>query len=144
MKIFDKIARKIEKMDKFFDNTHYFYRTVDQFIKRQQSMRTSLLRPTKTYSRSYFAFRSSLGFTNTRHSYFLTGKLHNTLKLFMKDREFFFYSMADYLQYLFEGNLGGKYFPIVQEAWRLSEREKDILVSEIVSKIYIYVSSSQV
>lgn len=144
MKIFEKIKKKIDKLDSFFDTTQYFYRTVDSFIKRQQSMRTSLMRPTKVYSPQYFVFRTAMGFTNPRHSYFLSGKLHNTLKLFMKDREFYFYSQADYLSFLFEGTLGRKYFHIVEEAWRISNREKDILVSEIVSKIYLYVNTSKI
>lgn len=142
--IFDLIHNKLNKLLTFWDNPHFFYRTTDVFIKRQQSQKTSKNRPSKRYHPSYFSYRKKLGFLNPRHSYFLTGELHQNLKFFYDntEKEFYFSSSVEYLEYLFEGNLGGKIFPQVVEAWRFSEFEINTLIQELVIKYKLHVRTS--
>lgn len=60
-----------------------------------------------------------------------------TLEVFKENKFIIVSSSAQYLSYLSSGIVGGKYFPIVEEAFRL-----DDLVSIISSEIASYIKSN--
>ena len=133
-KIQNVLNSKLDKIQKVFEQDKKIYFSdalTDMFVARQLSQRIYNYDKTKEYSPAYYRYRlKKYGYTNIYHNYRLSGKLHNSFKFYMQNKQFFYESDAEYLKYLVNSN-----YSLIAAAFLFSDDEKQILVKNLVEYI---------
>ncbi|MCS7317982.1 MAG: hypothetical protein NZZ41_06735 [Candidatus Dojkabacteria bacterium] len=125
--MFDKVKDVLDRLYSLTLDDFTLYESQKAFLSRILSERTAKGRKTKQYSPLYFNFRRKVfGYSNRNHNYYLTGLLLSTLKLMKQGKIVVMESQAQYLESLSKGQVGRKYYPIVREAFDISDLSSHI------------------